>query len=171
MEKTENLIKSEDLDLSFKYIVKNEPGGEGIMKCYACGTCTASCPVRAIDETFNPRRIIRMVLLGMKKEVLSSDFVWICSTCYICQERCPQDVSITELMGALKNIAVKEGYIHPGFKAQIQAIYSLGALYEIGEFENKKREKMGLPKLTSQRKEIEKIFEITGLSKIAKEEE
>jgi len=168
----EKAIIVKDLDAGFKYRVTEEPGGEHLMKCYACGTCTASCPVRAIEESFNPRKIIRMAILGMKDEVLNSDFVWLCSTCYICQERCPQDVVITELMNALKNIAVKEGIIHPGYVAQASEIAKFGRLYEIDEFANKKREKMGLPILKSEGKDVQAIYKNTGADKyIGKSEE
>lgn len=168
----EGTIVVKELDSGFKYRVTEEPGGEHLMRCYACGTCTASCPVRSIDESFNPRKIIRMAILGMKDEVLKSDFVWLCSTCYICQERCPQDVVITELMNALKNIAVKEGIIHPGYVAQASEIGKFGRLYEIDDFANKKREKMGLPQLKSEGKDIQTIYKSTGVDKyIAKSEE
>lgn len=169
---SEGTIVVKDLDSGFKYRVTEEPGGEHLMRCYACGTCTASCPVRAIEESYNPRKIIRMVLLGMKEEVLNSEFVWLCSTCYACQERCPQDVLITELMNALKNIAVKEGIIHPGYVAQASEIGKFGRLYEIDDFANKKREKMGLPTLKSEGKDIQTIYKSTGVDKyIAKPEE
>jgi heterodisulfide reductase subunit C len=158
-------IKVKELDSNFKFRVTEEPGGEHLLRCFACGTCTASCPVREIDERFNPRKIIRMTILGMKDEVLNSDFVWLCSTCYACQERCPQDVVITELMNALKNIAVKEGIIHPGFVAQASEIGKFGRLYEIDDFANKKRDKMGLPALKSEAKDVQKIYEITGVDK------
>ena len=52
----------------------------------------------------------------MRKEVLSSDFIWLCSACFSCHERCPQDVKITDLIGAMRNIAVKEGYVHPNLR-------------------------------------------------------
>lgn len=157
------VIRFEDLDPNFKYEIQAEPSGEFITRCYACGTCTASCPVRSIEETFNPRRIIHMALLGMKEQVLSSEFVWLCSTCYACYERCPQDVRITEMMNALKNLAVKNGYIHPAFTAQIDLIQVHGRLYEADSFVNKKRLKAELPKLTESPDPIKTIFKATGL--------
>ena len=94
------LVTDSDLDPGFADRVRATPGGEGILHCYACGTCSASCPIRAIDDEFNPRRIIRLALLGLKDEVLTSQFIWLCTGCFICQERCPQDVRITDLMMA-----------------------------------------------------------------------
>lgn len=133
------------LDPGFKYEVAKEVGGEKIKSCFQCGTCTASCPIRAVDEVYNPRKIIRMVLLGMREEVLKSEAIWLCTYCYTCQERCPQEVTITDLMFALKNMATREGYMHPGFDPQIDMLLKFGRMYEISDFDNKKREKMGLP--------------------------
>src|SRR4030042_2617929 len=113
------MIDSKTFDPNFKFLITSEPGGENIKKCFFCCTCAARCPVREVTERYNPRRIIRMALLGMKKEVLSSDFIWLCSSCYTCFERCPQDVKIPELMNAIKNIAVREGYILCSSKRQL----------------------------------------------------
>jgi heterodisulfide reductase subunit C len=159
-------VEITELDPTFKFDVAHEPGGEQIMRCFACGTCTASCPVREIDEKFNPRRIIRMVLLGMRHEVLSSDFIWLCSTCYSCQERCPQDVKITELMSAICNLAVKSGYLPAGYKIQLDLIHRMGRLYEIDEFDNKKRAKAGLPELESTNEDVKKIYAMTGADRL-----
>jgi len=116
------IIEIGKLDSNFKYVLSKEPGGENIKLCFACGICTAGCPVSEIDEEYSPRKIIRMVLLGMKKEVLSSDFIWLCVLCYTCQAHCPQDVKFTDIMGALRNIAVREGYVHPSFLQKIDEI-------------------------------------------------
>ncbi|HID94337.1 MAG TPA: 4Fe-4S dicluster domain-containing protein [bacterium (Candidatus Stahlbacteria)] len=157
------------LDPTFKYEVAHQPGGEHIKRCFQCGTCTAGCPVREIDDKYNPRKIIRMTLLGMRDRVLSSEFIWLCSTCYTCHERCPQDVRITEVMNVLKNMAVKEGYIHPAFKEQARLIGTFGRLYEVEDFDNKKRERLGLPKVEKTFDEVVEIFKITGLDKLIKE--
>ncbi|MEW6189495.1 MAG: 4Fe-4S dicluster domain-containing protein [Actinomycetota bacterium] len=162
----EAYINFNELDPDFKYEISKLPGGENIKYCFACGTCSAGCPVREIDEKYNPRRIIRMALLGIKDRVLSSDLIWLCSSCYTCHERCPQGVRITEVMNVLKNIAVREGYIHPSFIKQLELIAAHGRLYEMDEFDNKKRERMGLPPVATKCTEVSKIFEVTGILKV-----
>ncbi|OGP62244.1 MAG: heterodisulfide reductase [Deltaproteobacteria bacterium RBG_13_47_9] len=157
------MIDSRTLDPRFKLRIAQEPGGENIKKCFSCGTCTAGCPVREVTEAYNPGKIIRMALLGLKKEVLSSQFIWLCSSCYTCSERCPQDVKIPELMSAIKNIAVREGYLPSPLKDQISLLSSYGRLLEISDFENEKRNESGLPLLQGTTDEVRKIFERLGI--------
>jgi len=159
------VITFKDLDPHFKYEIMKEKGGEKIVNCFACNTCTLSCPVRAVDDEYNPRSIIRLSLLGAKDEVLSSSFIWLCSSCYLCYERCPQDVRITDLMDAIKNIAARCGFVPETFKGQIELLKKHGRLYEVGDFENKKRAKLGLPEIKEEASQVEKIIEITGASK------
>lgn len=152
------MIDSKSLDARFKDLVASEPGGEHLKRCFACGTCTAGCPVREATERYNPRKIIRMVLLGLKEEVLSNPFIWLCSSCYTCFERCPQDVRIPELMTALRNIAVREGHVPPAVRTQLDMLTSHGRLLEITDFENEKRKEAGLPPLAEDPEEIQKLF-------------
>jgi len=114
-----------ELDPRFKYQVAEQPGGGNIKVCFSCGLCTAGCPVSEIDENYNPRKIIRMVLLGMREQVLSSDFIWLCSLCYTCYAHCPQNVKFTDVMRALRTMAVNEGYVHPSFPDRIKEIDNL----------------------------------------------
>jgi heterodisulfide reductase subunit C len=139
--------------------VAGEPGGEGIRKCFSCGTCSAGCPIRRINDLYNPRKIIRMILLGMKNRVLESDFIWLCSSCYTCQERCPQDVRITDLMIATRNLACQHGYTPSGIKMQADLIESQGRLYLLDEFDDKKRKKAGLPSLPFTIDEVTRLLE------------
>ena len=101
-------------DQTFREQVLAEPGGEYLYRCYACGTCASMCLVRRVNPDFNPRRILEMVMLDMKERVLSSPTVWLCSACDLCYSVCPQEIHISELMRAIRNIAIQEGYEPPG---------------------------------------------------------
>jgi heterodisulfide reductase subunit C len=112
----------EDLDPSFCDEVASLPGGEHIRKCFACGTCAAGCPVTDIDEEYNPRKIVRQVLLGMREEVLSSPLIWFCLVCYRCYARCPQKVNFTDVMRVLRYLAVKGGYAPPDILSRVEEV-------------------------------------------------
>jgi len=140
-------LKTNRADPDFKRQLFEQAEGERVSACFTCRTCTASCPVSAVDDKFNPLKVMRMALYGFKEEVLSSGFIWLCSACYACQERCPQGVAITEFMALLKNLAVKEGHVPPGIRVQRDLVKGEGRIYPIDEFDNKKRGKIGLPLL------------------------
>jgi heterodisulfide reductase subunit C len=86
------------------------PNGEELSACFACSTCTAACPTANMWK-YKPHQLIRMILLGMREEVLSSNEIWLCLTCYECQERCPQKVRVTDIFFDCKNLAAEEGKI------------------------------------------------------------
>ena len=115
-------INVSELDSKFKYEVSEQPGGENLKLCFSCGICTAGCPVTEVEGEYNPRKLIRMILLGMKEEVLSSNLIWLCSLCYTCYARCPQNVKFTDIMGVLRDMAVREKYVHPSFIKNIDEI-------------------------------------------------
>ena len=98
-----DVIDSKKIDSNFKFQIAQEEGGEGILKCFACGACTARCPEQTVKEEWNPRVIIRKALFGLKDEVLSSEFIWICSDHYRCLEKCPQEVNIKGVMNVVRN--------------------------------------------------------------------
>jgi len=102
------VIRTADLDPGFKFEIENVVGGEKIKRCFNCTGCTVTCPITEIDETFNPRKILRKAIIGMRKEVLTDPNIWRCASCYMCYDHCPQDVRITEVLGAIRHIAQKE---------------------------------------------------------------
>jgi heterodisulfide reductase subunit C len=90
-----------------------EPGGEKLRSCVSCGTCVATCAVQWWNPTYNPRRILHMVSLNQREAVLQSPTIWFCSACDQCYNHCPQGVRLSDLMKALRTIALRDG-IRPG---------------------------------------------------------
>lgn len=93
------------------------PGGERLVACYQCGTCSGSCPTASAME-YNPRSILHMLRLGLGERVLSSESIWLCTTCYSCTARCPREIQITEAMISLRRLVVDRGMdLPPGITA------------------------------------------------------
>ena len=85
------------------------PGGDQIPKCIQCGTCTGSCPMApAVD--YGPRKLFAMAKGGDFQEIFDANTFWICASCYFCTVRCPRGIKITDIMYALKRMAVARGY-------------------------------------------------------------
>ncbi|MBU0595736.1 4Fe-4S dicluster domain-containing protein [Candidatus Bipolaricaulota bacterium] len=107
------------LDPTFCDEVAAQPGGEHIRRCFACGTCVAGCPVSEVAPEYSPRKIIRQILFGMREEVLSSPLMWYCLVCYRCYARCPQNVNFTDVMRALRYLALKGNHAPPDVLAKV----------------------------------------------------
>lgn len=122
MEENKKKIDLSEMGLAFAEEVISYPGGEHLRKCFACGTCTAGCPISEIDESYSPRRIIRQILFGLREEVLTSPAIWFCLVCYRCSAHCPQNVNFPDLMRVLRYLAIKGKYIHPELMERIDEI-------------------------------------------------
>jgi len=103
-----DIVYESGLDLDFLDEIYSLPGGQEIKKCIQCGTCSGSCPTSYVMD-HAPRKIFSLIRAGFRDEVLSSNTIWYCSSCYTCAVRCPKEIKITDVMYALKRLAVKEG--------------------------------------------------------------
>ena len=65
-----------------------------------CGLCASSCPVAGIDG-FDPRMFIRLIALGMEQDVIEARWPWICTMCGKCENVCPMEIDITDVMRRL----------------------------------------------------------------------
>jgi heterodisulfide reductase subunit C len=140
-------IRAHDFDPKFKYEISKMHGGEKLLQCYQCGTCTSDCPVARFSDTYRPRQIIRMTQLGLKERVLKSDTLWLCAACFTCTDRCPQGVEVASVIRVLRNLAAEAGTVPLVFKEQALSILESGYAYRIPDLRVKKRETLGLPSL------------------------
>jgi len=79
-----------------------------VLACYQCGKCSNGCPVTFAMDIL-PHQIIRMLQLGLTKEVLDSRTPWVCASCETCFTRCPNEIEISKLMDDLKQEVLKGG--------------------------------------------------------------
>ncbi|MCF8001657.1 MAG: 4Fe-4S dicluster domain-containing protein [Halanaerobiales bacterium] len=110
------------MDNNFKKEITSRPGGENLMMCYSCGSCTATCPISEIDDSFNPRLLIKKSLLGYKEEVLNNDDLWKCIQCRRCVAHCPQDVKFADIMRVLRNMSIEDGYYDKELKEKVDKL-------------------------------------------------
>jgi heterodisulfide reductase subunit C len=127
--------------------------------CLACGTCSAGCPVRRVTALYDPLKVVRMLVLGLREELLKGEMIWLCSDCYTCQENCPMGIKLTDIINHLKNLAVKEENVPLGVSTQEKLLKDQGKIYVIDEFDNKKRSKAGLPLLPAMAEQAKLLLE------------
>jgi quinone-modifying oxidoreductase subunit QmoC len=66
--------------------------------------CSGSCPFGP-DWEHSPQKIFMMIRAGKREEVLTSDSMWMCTSCYNCVVRCPRKLPITQIMHGLATYA------------------------------------------------------------------
>jgi heterodisulfide reductase subunit C len=82
--------------------------------CFSCQSCTTVCPVVGNYEHpeqilgLLPHQIMGCLGLGLTEMAAGAKMIWDCLTCYKCQEHCPQQVEVCDLLFDLKNVAAKE---------------------------------------------------------------
>lgn len=97
-----------DSDRDFGRQVMEVPGCERLKDCIQCGTCSGVCPL-SIYMDHSPRQIMALAREGFRKEVLESQTIWLCASCYACSVECPRQIRITDIMYELKQRALRAG--------------------------------------------------------------
>ncbi|MHC1604829.1 MAG: 4Fe-4S dicluster domain-containing protein [Candidatus Methanofastidiosia archaeon] len=77
-----------------------------ILKCVQCGKCTGGCPAGR-QSRIRIRELIHLAHEG--EDIKDAPELWLCTTCYTCQERCPKGVDTTEAVISLRNRAIRKG--------------------------------------------------------------
>ncbi len=121
--------------------------------CFQCAKCTSGCEAHKLLE-LEPHKMVALLKRGLIDEMVNSDIIWTCMSCFKCWERCPQKVAPVEILFALKNIAVASGKQIPGkYTAMLQSVLSIGLIQDIQSVTTKdnvtkKRDDLGLPRIS-----------------------
>ena len=121
--------------------------------CYQCAKCTSGCEAHKLLE-LEPHKIVALLKRGLIDEMINSDIIWTCMSCFKCRERCPQKVAPVEILFALKNMAVASGKQMPGnYTNWLQSVLSIGLLQDVKSINTKdnksvSRTDLGLPEIS-----------------------
>lgn len=91
-----------------KEVEANVEEGDWVKMCMQCGVCAGSCPF-GTHWDHPPQEIFMMIRAGKREEVLTSESMWMCTSCYNCIVRCPRELPITHIMHGLANYAHRLG--------------------------------------------------------------
>ena len=158
-----------DPDFTAEFI---DAGIETVQHCFQCGTCSGSCP-SGRRTPYKVRQIVRKCLLGLKEEVIADDALWMCTTCYTCQERCLRSVKIVEIIKKARNIAAHAGYMAKPHKMTGVFVMNTGHGVPINDATKALRTKIGLPEIPPTTHafpealdEIKTICKLTGFDEL-----
>lgn len=143
--KENDVYSMDDIDKEFtqKFV---DAGIETVDHCFQCGTCGGGCP-SGRRTPYRVRQIVRKCLLGLREEVVSDPALWMCTTCYTCQERCPRSVKIVDIIKMARNEAAKAGYMADAHKATGSFVIKTGHGVPINDKTKALRADIGLPEL------------------------
>ena len=94
-------------NIEFKERVE-ELSGEQIDLCFQCGACSSGCPMTE-EMDYLPSKIIRMAQMGMR-EAIDTNTIWVCTTCFNCEVRCPRGIDIANVMESLRHLVLRQKY-------------------------------------------------------------
>ena len=143
--KENDIYSMDDIDKEFtqKFV---DAGIETVDHCFQCGTCGGGCP-SGRRTPYRVRQIVRKCLLGLREEVVSDPALWMCTTCYTCQERCPRSVKIVDIIKMARNEAAKAGYMADAHKATGSYVIKFGHGVPINDKTKELRKAIGLDEL------------------------
>ncbi|WP_227717240.1 CoB--CoM heterodisulfide reductase subunit C [Methanobacterium lacus] len=165
------VITRENIDPDFKNEVM-DAGAESVALCFQCGTCTGACP-SGRRTPYKIRNVVRKSVMGLKEEVIADDTIWMCTTCYECQERCPRGIKIVDVVKTVRNFAAQAGYMAPAHKMTGSFVIKTGHGVPINDATMALRKSVGLgelPPTTHQfpeaLEEVQKIVKATGFDNL-----
>ena len=125
-----------DYDPSFaEEVYRHVDFGEEIKMCMQCGVCAASCPL-SLEMDHPPRQIFTLIRAGRRAEVLGSQSIMLCTSCYSCKVRCPRKIPVVDVMHGLAHYALKQGFV-PRKETAVFGAKFCDQIYRLGRIDEK----------------------------------
>ncbi len=78
-------------------IMTHLPDAGHLNACFTCGICASGCPASGLAD-MDPRKFVRLLSMEMDEQILSNNWVWMCTTCNRCLYVCPMKIDIPQLV-------------------------------------------------------------------------
>ena len=99
-------VKVSESDAAFPRQVA-EIAGTDLNACLTCLSCSGGCPMYQYMD-YGPHGIMRLVVLGLRREALMANTIWRCLGCHTCAAVCPMAINIAAVMDHLRQECLAE---------------------------------------------------------------
>ncbi len=129
------------------------------------------------EQAYKIRRFLQLEKIGQNSEgQMNIPFIFYCTTCYKCQDNCPQGVKIVDAVLAIREAAVHHGTMLPSHKKVAQMLIASGHAVPVNEEAKKRRLQLGLSELPptvasskDQLAEVKLLVHLSGFDKLVAE--
>jgi heterodisulfide reductase subunit C len=99
-------VNMNQADLKFAKKI-GEIAGTDLNTCLTCMSCSGGCPMYTYMD-YGPHGIMRLAVLGLKREALTSSTIWRCVGCHTCAAVCPMAINIAGVMDYLREECIEQ---------------------------------------------------------------
>ncbi|UKL13569.1 4Fe-4S dicluster domain-containing protein [Dissulfurimicrobium hydrothermale] len=75
--------------------------------CLTCGLCASGCPATGIDG-LDPRKFLRLLVLGQDDEILKTNWIYTCTMCQRCRYVCPMGIDVGRIVYEIRGMRPRD---------------------------------------------------------------
>ena len=75
--------------------------------CLTCGLCASGCPATGL-EGLDPRKFLRLLVLGQDEEILATNWIYSCTNCMRCRYACPMGIDVGRIVYQVRGMRPRD---------------------------------------------------------------
>jgi heterodisulfide reductase subunit C len=81
--------------------------GVDVSRCMQCGKCSGACP-NYNEMDLHPHQFPALIRKGRISELMESNALYLCLSCFACSQRCPRGVEPAKLIEAVRLTVIRQ---------------------------------------------------------------
>ena len=100
-------------------------------KCVKCGICNGFCPINKLTRTqrYSPKGFIMQAKSILKNELSYDESIYSCILCEKCEEACPLNIRITEMIVEARKAINNKRYTPDFLNMYLENLYRTGNIF------------------------------------------